>query len=234
MAVKLVPIQCPACGANISYEDGRKVLYCSYCGAKIVVDQYNENEHIYRHIDDADIKRAETDRMVQMRELDFEEADHGNGNISIILGAIAAVTFIALGCIGISTENTGMTMCLPIGMFVGIFWFMHFDEVRQQRVKDAEERKRRIRERENLRAGLIKVTQSNDDFEGKNYKAVESMLRSAGFRNIEKIPLGDLAVGFIQKPGMVDSVSIGGKDEYDSEEWFSPDDKVIITYHSLR
>ena len=33
----------------------------------------NNNEYIYRHIDEAGIKKAETDRMVRMKQMEMEE-----------------------------------------------------------------------------------------------------------------------------------------------------------------
>ena len=66
MSIDLVSLKCPDCGAQLNIEQGRKEAFCSYCGAKIVVN--NENEHIYRYIDEAALKRAETEHMVRMNE----------------------------------------------------------------------------------------------------------------------------------------------------------------------
>ena len=71
MALKMNSVKCPECGANLQIEEGRTQVFCSYCGTKIIIT--NENEHIYRHIDEADIRKAETDRMVRMRRLNMEE-----------------------------------------------------------------------------------------------------------------------------------------------------------------
>lgn len=233
MAVKFIPIQCPKCGADLSYEEGRKVLFCSYCGAKILVDQYNENEHIYRNIDEADVKRAETDRMVQMRELDLEEKGQTRGNAGLIIGIIALGILAIIGCIGMSVDNEGMMMCLMLDFIIGSLLIWHYGDVFEQRKKNSEERKRLIRERENLRAGKIRVPQEEGELEGKNYKAVEELLRTSGFRNISVIPMGNLTLGVFEKPGMTETVTIAGREDFSSDDWFKPDDKVIITYHSM-
>ena len=73
MAIKLNSIICPRCGANLSYEEGRTELFCSYCGTKIVVT--NENEYIVRHIDEASIKQTEAETMLKLKELELEEKD---------------------------------------------------------------------------------------------------------------------------------------------------------------
>lgn len=62
MAIKAVSIKCPESGANLNIEEGHKQLFCKYCGAKIILE--NDNEYIYRHIDEAEVKRAETERML--------------------------------------------------------------------------------------------------------------------------------------------------------------------------
>lgn len=72
MAVKFNSVKCPECGASLPIEEGRDRIFCSYCGTQVIVT--NENEHIYRHIDEAGVKQAETDRMVRLRELELEEA----------------------------------------------------------------------------------------------------------------------------------------------------------------
>ena len=71
MAVQFISVKCPECGATLSVENDRKFAFCSYCGTKVIIS--NENEHIYRTIDEAGIKQAETDRIVKLRQLDMEE-----------------------------------------------------------------------------------------------------------------------------------------------------------------
>lgn len=70
----LIQLKCTSCGANLSIEEKRETLFCEYCGTRLVLD--NENEYIYRHIDEADIKRAETERLVKLKELEIDEIKH--------------------------------------------------------------------------------------------------------------------------------------------------------------
>ena len=67
----LIKLRCSSCGANLSIEEKREFLFCQYCGAKLILD--NENEYIYRYIDDADIKRAETERIVKLKKIEIAE-----------------------------------------------------------------------------------------------------------------------------------------------------------------
>ena len=74
MAVKFISVKCPECGANLDIEEDRKTVYCSYCGRKILL--HNENEHVYRYIDEAEIKQAEARlREVALAEKQYADAE---------------------------------------------------------------------------------------------------------------------------------------------------------------
>jgi len=34
MSVELISVKCPECGASLDIEEGRRQMFCSYCGAK--------------------------------------------------------------------------------------------------------------------------------------------------------------------------------------------------------
>lgn len=68
------------------------------------------------------------------------------------------------------------------------------------------------------------------DLIGKNYKTVEAHFESAGFTNIELIDLNDSGIAFWNDE-KVTLISIGGKTDFESIDWFQPDTKVIISYH---
>lgn len=70
MSLKINIINCPSCGAAIPIEPGKTQLCCSYCGSKLTVT--NENEHIVRHVDEAQMKKAETERMKWLYEVEKE------------------------------------------------------------------------------------------------------------------------------------------------------------------
>lgn len=71
MPISFIKLECPTCGASLSVEEGHKQIFCSYCGTKILTN--NENEFIIRHIDEADVKRAEYEHVVKLKELELEE-----------------------------------------------------------------------------------------------------------------------------------------------------------------
>ena len=110
MSIKLVSVKCPECGANLPIEEGRKQIFCSYCGASVIVT--DENEHVYRHIDEAGIKNAETERIVRMRELDLAERSTKSRFHSYrLIGRPLAVYFIIFSSFFsyLGTGSSGIT-----------------------------------------------------------------------------------------------------------------------------
>lgn len=65
---------------------------------------------------------------------------------------------------------------------------------------------------------------------GKDYKTVEAHFEAAGFKNIELINLKDSGLLFWTN-NKVESISIGGKTDFESVDWFDPNTKVVISYH---
>ena len=55
---------------------------------------------------------------------------------------------------------------------------------------------------------------------------------SAGFININAIPLHDLTRFNQKKDGMVESITINGNDEFEEEEVYPKNANILITYHS--
>lgn len=100
--MKVVSIKCPECGAMLQIEEGNKQTTCSYCGAKVLLE--NENEYVYHHIDEAEVSQAETDRMVRMRQLEVVEkqqkADQKMRVVKIIASLLLTVGGVMLIVIG--------------------------------------------------------------------------------------------------------------------------------------
>ena len=85
MAVQFISIKCPDCGASLEIESGRKQAFCTYCGGRILIYNdnertYNRNENTYRHYEnvnrtynEADMYRAETDRILRQQQMYMDE-----------------------------------------------------------------------------------------------------------------------------------------------------------------
>lgn len=94
---KLIKLTCTSCGANLTIDEKREYLYCQYCGAKLVLD--NNNEHVYRHIDIADIKRAETEQLVKLKELEIKEKEKEYKRKMVKVKIIISLFLAAMGIV---------------------------------------------------------------------------------------------------------------------------------------
>lgn len=113
MAIKLYSVRCPDCGANLPIEEGRKQVFCSYCGTKVIIN--NENEYIYRTVDEAGIKQAETDRIVELKRLEMAEkqriAKEKHRKFKVILTIILGIA--GVGCMGLAYMSDLYGLMMP-------------------------------------------------------------------------------------------------------------------------
>ena len=65
--INLIKLQCPNCNANLEIKEDAKFCFCTYCGTKIMLS--NENEHIYRIVDEARMKEAELNYDLERRRI---------------------------------------------------------------------------------------------------------------------------------------------------------------------
>ena len=118
--MKLVSIKCPECSANLDVEEGRKHIYCSYCGAEIMLE--NENEKVYRKIDDARLKEAEVREKVRLKELELEEykikKEEKKSKIKIVVVLVAVLVGLLMLLYGGLSKNENISTW---GMLV-IMW----------------------------------------------------------------------------------------------------------------
>jgi hypothetical protein len=93
---KILKLECPNCRASLEFTEKRDNMFCQYCGTKIMID--NDNEHIFRYIDESKIKENENEYMLRMKKMEIDEQrrkDNEKKNIFKIKLAIG------LGIIGI-------------------------------------------------------------------------------------------------------------------------------------
>ena len=135
MPINLISVKCPDCGATLNIEEGRKQAFCTYCGAKILIN--NENEHIYRHIDEAQVKQAETEQIIRLKQLELEEKKRASKEKMTMLKTKISLSLFLCGLLMVfigffaghmsGDENSGFYILVMIGMFLilgGIFPWM--------------------------------------------------------------------------------------------------------------
>jgi len=217
MAVQFIAVKCPACGADISVESNREFSFCTYCGSKIMMN--NENEHIYRNIDEARIKEAETDRMIRLRELEIAEKENSRGRKSTYFAYAAALAFGLLGILLYLAEPLAGMVCITIGMYIALCAFVRSEESRKKK-------------RKYVGSNEASISESMEDYGGKNFNTIVMLFRGAGFTNVTAIPMNDLNIFNQGKNGQVESVTINGNDEFEEGDIFPMNSNVLITYHS--
>lgn len=226
MAVKFMSAKCPECGAMLPVEEGCSRMFCSFCGSQIIMN--NENEQIYRHIDEAEVKKIEAGEAIQLKKLELlekkQQADERSKKtrilISIPLMAIG-ILFMLIGSVGNidGLEATG-GICITIVMYIWIFSaFKHSGEDNE------------IEENIDIE-GKVKVPAGAFNYVGRNYTTIENMFENAGFTNVKCVPLNDLTFGILNKPGTVEAVTVNGKVIKSSGKKYSANARVVISYHS--
>lgn len=75
------------------------------------------------------------------------------------------------------------------------------------------------------------TTMSSDNIIGKNYIDITVLLKKQGFTNIKHNIINDVILGWFVEKGEIESISINGITEFNSEQQFPYDAEVIISYH---
>ena len=217
MAIQFVSVKCPECGADLSIEEGREFAFCSYCGTKVLMS--NENEHIYRNIDEARIREAETERMIRMRELELEEKENARGRKSLMIAYGIALAFVLIGALICIAEPLAGMWGIIIGAYIAMFTFVKSDDKKKK-------------QRRYVGANDVAITEAMTDCSDKNYHSAELLFKGAGFANVTAVPLGDLNVFNMKKNGQVEMVTINGNEDFEEGDVFPKASNVLITYHS--
>ena len=103
MAIKVIPLNCPKCNAEITLDGDRDFGFCSYCGTRIVLQ--NDNKFVYRKIDDAAIIKEQNKRY--KLETERKEKERNDANLlKIALGV--GVMFILTIILVMISEYLGM------------------------------------------------------------------------------------------------------------------------------
>ena len=236
MSVSFQSVRCPDCGAYLSVEEGKKSIFCSYCGANVIVT--NDNEYINREVNEADIIRAETERMVKLHELEQEKEVSPGEIIKTPTGTIWLIVSVVLVVITFDimskSDEEMMYPIILLDMIIilwgGIYVFFILPSITEDKLNN-KRKEEIIRIKKEM--GAIKLPSGIMPFTGKNYEMVQYKLRMDGFTNVVCINMHDLTLGLFVKPGTIEKVEVDGKELYSSDELYYPDVEISIYYHGI-
>ena len=217
----MITLKCHNCGASLDFESDREFVFCQYCGSKILIK--DGNSYTYRHIDEADVKRAETERLIQMKEMEIEEKEKERKRKGRRIAYAVALVFVIVGCISliIDSNNLMSLVSFVIGGWIAIFAVINGTEDKKKHNSKTV-------------SNEIIITSNVANFYDENYKYVVAMLKQIGFSKIQAIPLEDLGVLQSKKDGCVETVMIDGCDDFDEGDSFPKNASVIVSYHSKK
>lgn len=82
-------------------------------------------------------------------------------------------------------------------------------------------------------ANKVSAPESSSYFKKKNFKTVVDRFNNSGFTNIKTEKIEDLITGWITKDGSVESVAIGGNDDFSGGDNFDSGTEVVVRYHTF-
>lgn len=68
MAIKLIKLQCPNCGASLDIDASLQTCFCQYCGTKILIDRVDE-EHILETALNYDLERRRLENEREQKQI---------------------------------------------------------------------------------------------------------------------------------------------------------------------
>ena len=228
MGYQLISVKCPDCGQTLSIEENRTQAFCSYCGAKILIS--NENEYVFRQVDEAGIKKAETDRIIRLREMELAEKNSSLRKALTIIWIVLSLILIVIAIVlMLSPGNESMPgwagrflflfyACAPIIGGGGYLVFKWLPEKENEKIIEKQ--------------GGIRFPNGLTPFSDKKYYAIEDSLRSTGFTNISCVNLHDLNIlTALVNADKIAKITINGQQVTSGGKLYMPDVPIVITYH---
>lgn len=224
----IIALRCPSCGAEISIEKGHETLFCQYCGTKILIN--DENETTTRHINEAEMIRANTERQIALQQLSLTKVEDKQKKIKFILFMIWGISSLLCAVIGlcIGLNNGFKTIPFIIGIFGAlstIFCLLASFDSRAAKSNTVVSP-----------AFIYKITITNamERWREQPCAVMSTIFRAQGFRNVQTVPMRDLRDASDRRNEIVDSITINGSEEWEEGDTFSPNATIIISYHSAR
>lgn len=90
--VKMVPLTCPKCGANLEARSDIKTCFCTYCGAKLLIDDGSKTVTINKNVNINKVTRDDT----KIEETRIKERSFNKSLITLAAVLIVLYTLVIL------------------------------------------------------------------------------------------------------------------------------------------
>ncbi len=247
--MKIVDAKCKNCGAELSFDSGKTMLFCPYCGTKLLIIDGDEvkaekvRADAYRDVELArEETRRERDRQVHEREKEMIEK---GDNVKIEMERIKTerkANKEKLRSVQRAEKNK-----------------LKFEK-KMQRMKIRQQRENALsQEDKNNRSALrgvlllfviplislivalifstlyVHVPESSKYCAGKEYTIVQQQFKDAGFITVRSEAIEDLYDGFLHndkgKIGTVKQISVNGEFDFKKDDSYNRFSPVVVYYH---
>lgn len=233
--MKVKPLICPRCGADLSPAGERNAYRCPRCGLNVALDFTSVegmSEEERAAVLERDRARAERDRARFERDRERAERDKVRAPFEaemrkqemerdkVRASIEAEMQERQLEREREKERNDNRVGFAALGLLVAIFLLCLL-------MANASSIGA-------LFTGDIAVPASSGDLAGISYSDAEQRFTDAGFTNIECIGLNDLDLvsGFFNSDGSVDHITINGEEDFSSSSHYPSDAIIRIYYHS--
>lgn len=131
--MKLLSLNCPNCHATIDADEGQTVLFCKYCGNKILLD--DEAQKIeYTYIDKGRIVESENEKQIRLLELQMkiEQERHERKITGVVLG-VSIIILLAVALLYWAKIISGTASLIVVGGIICVLMFLFLYRVRNEK-----------------------------------------------------------------------------------------------------
>ena len=227
-SMKVKPLTCPRCGADLVPNERKLSYRCPVCGLSVALD-FTDTDGLSEEERSAriarDVARAERDKARFERDKERAERDRARApyDAQILKTQVEferesrerEITYEKEkqrynDLVGFAAIGILLLLCLSALLLSNC-----------SKIKSAF-------------TGDIPVPASSGDIKGIAYTDAVQRFEDAGFYDIECIDLNDISFvsGFFTDENSVDHVTINGEEDFSTSSYYPPDAKIRIYYHS--
>lgn len=203
--MSIISCKCPSCREEISFDDDRSTIFCTYCGSKYSIDEIQAFEEGKNDSEDDEDNIPE---FVPPKRTDYTAAnDIVQSSSESFFEKVKSYVKTNAPIVAL----VGVIALLVIGVIVNTI--THASGPKE--------------------APVINVVLPIEASEcaGKYYGDIETQLRASGFNNIRIEAIEDLKPSDIDFVGQIETVTVDGQTDFQKSQTYENNVEIIIRYH---